>query len=242
MLYLIGIGLDDEKDISLKGLEAIKKCKYVYLENYTSKLNADIKKLEKLYNKKIILAGRELVENSEEIIKKAKKENVALLVIGDVFSATTHINFVLECRKNSIEHRTIHNASVLTAIGETGLELYKFGKTTSIPFKNENIKGPIEVINKNLKMNLHTLVLLDLDPLNNRYMDSNEAFNYLLKNGIKNDKKVIVCSQLGGDAEILYSEIKDFIGRKFSKFPQSIVIPGEKLHFIEEEALNLWKV
>lgn len=38
MLYFIGLGLGDAKDISVKGLEAIKRCKRVYLEAYTSLL------------------------------------------------------------------------------------------------------------------------------------------------------------------------------------------------------------
>jgi diphthine synthase len=36
MLYVIGLGLSDEKDITLKGREAVKKCSRVYLEAYTS--------------------------------------------------------------------------------------------------------------------------------------------------------------------------------------------------------------
>ncbi|MBI2671272.1 diphthine synthase [Candidatus Woesearchaeota archaeon] len=242
MLYLIGIGLNDEKDISLKGLEAIKKCRFVYLENYTSKFNTDVKKLEKLCNKKILLADRNMVENSQEIINNAKKYNVAFLVIGDVFSATTHINFILECRKNNIKSKVIHNASIITAVGETGLEIYKFGKITSIPFNNENIKIPIETINKNLKDNMHTLIILDLDPLNNKYLSANEALKYLVKNSIPENTKVLICSQLGGDPEIVYSEIKNLLKKEFKKFPQSIIIPSNKLHFIEEETLNLWKI
>jgi len=57
-LYFIGIGLNDEKDISVKGLELVKKADSVYLENYTSKINCDVKYLEQLYGKKIILADR----------------------------------------------------------------------------------------------------------------------------------------------------------------------------------------
>ncbi len=34
-LYMVGIGLNDEKDITVKGLEAVKKCDSVYLESYT---------------------------------------------------------------------------------------------------------------------------------------------------------------------------------------------------------------
>ena len=36
MLFLIGLGLSDEFDISLKGLAAIKDSEKVYLEAYTS--------------------------------------------------------------------------------------------------------------------------------------------------------------------------------------------------------------
>lgn len=36
MLYLIGLGLSDVKDITVKGLEKVKECKRVYLEAYTS--------------------------------------------------------------------------------------------------------------------------------------------------------------------------------------------------------------
>jgi diphthine synthase len=36
MLYLIGLGLGDAKDITVKGLEIIKRCERIYLEAYTS--------------------------------------------------------------------------------------------------------------------------------------------------------------------------------------------------------------
>lgn len=36
MFYVIGLGLGDCKDISVKGLEIVKKCERVYLEAYTS--------------------------------------------------------------------------------------------------------------------------------------------------------------------------------------------------------------
>lgn len=39
MLYIIGLGLGDEKDITLRGLEAVQKCEKVYMEAYTSLLS-----------------------------------------------------------------------------------------------------------------------------------------------------------------------------------------------------------
>ena len=86
MLYIIGLGLGDEKDISVKGLEAIRSCGKIFLEHYTSILGCDVPKLEEFYGKKITLADREMVESqSDDILKGAFEENVALLIVGDPF-------------------------------------------------------------------------------------------------------------------------------------------------------------
>ena len=71
-LYLIGLGLADEKDITLKGLEAVKKCKRIYLESYTSKLQCSLAELEKLYGKEVIFANRQFVEDASQLLKESK--------------------------------------------------------------------------------------------------------------------------------------------------------------------------
>ena len=48
MLYLIGLGLSDETDVTVKGLQIIKKAARVYLENYTAVLLCDVEKLVRL--------------------------------------------------------------------------------------------------------------------------------------------------------------------------------------------------
>lgn len=45
MLYLVGLGLADEKDITVKGLEIVKTAARVYLEAYTAILLVDTAKL-----------------------------------------------------------------------------------------------------------------------------------------------------------------------------------------------------
>lgn len=45
MLYLVGLGLGDERDITVKGLEAIRTCARVFLDAYTSILGVDTAKL-----------------------------------------------------------------------------------------------------------------------------------------------------------------------------------------------------
>lgn len=240
-LYLIGIGLNNGKDITLKGLEIIKKCAAVYMENYTSKLDCPVSSLEKIYNKKIILAGRNLVEKKAEntILREAKEKNVAFLVIGDVFSATTHTDLFLRAKKSGIKVKIIHNASVLTAVGITGLELYKFGRVTSIPFDNKNIKTPVNVLKNNQKSGLHTLFLLDIDAEKNKFMDVKEGIDYLLRNNVKN-QLAVVCAQLGSDKPLIKTgKLNQLKNKKINKFPQCLIIPA-KLHFMEEEVLDLY--
>ena len=61
VLYIIGLGLGDEKDITVKGLEVVKKCKKLYLEYYTSILGINNEKLQEFYGKEVILADRNMV-------------------------------------------------------------------------------------------------------------------------------------------------------------------------------------
>jgi diphthine synthase len=242
-LHLIGIGMHDEKDITLKGLESVQKADYIYLESYTSLLDSSIEKMEKLYGKKIIVADREMVEKkSEDILDKAEKGDVVFLVIGDIFGATTHMDLVLRAQKRNIKVYYVFNASVLTVVGAIGLELYKFGKVTSIPFGNTDVKTPIDVFKKNYKNGMHTLFLLDLDPANDKFMNINEAVDYLLYNGIKKKTLAIGCTHLGSrGAEIKLRTLEDLRNEEFNHYPQSIIIPGKDLHFIEEDAINRFK-
>lgn len=240
-LYFIGLGLGDEKDITVKGLEAIKKADKIYMETYTSKLVISNKEdLEKFYGKKIISANRDLVENKAEdtILKDAKTKDVAFLIIGDPFSATTHLDLKLRADELHIPTKIIPNTSILNSIGITGLDLYKFGRTTTIPFENKNIKSAYNVVKNNLKNNLHTLVLLDLDPANNRYMTVNQALEYLLKQGISNNQLCVGCGGIGGEDPVIKSgKAKELSEEKFNKFPQCVIV-ASKLHFMEEEALK----
>ncbi|MAG53032.1 MAG: diphthine synthase, partial [Nanoarchaeota archaeon] len=184
MLYLIGIGLGNEKSISVEGSEIIKKCDKVYLENYTSKINMK-DNFEKV--------GREFVENFN--VLEAKDKDVAFLIIGDVFSATTHISLFNEAKDNDVDVKVINNASILTAVGITGLILYNFGKVASIPFDNKNVEGPIRILNDNQMINTHTLFLLDLNPAENKYLSIKEGVKYLEKRGV--NTKIIACARLG---------------------------------------------
>lgn len=48
MFFLVGLGLGDAKDITVKGLEIVKNAKRVYLEAYTSILSVGKEALVRL--------------------------------------------------------------------------------------------------------------------------------------------------------------------------------------------------
>lgn len=112
VLFLIGLGLGDERDITVKGLEAVKSCQHIFLEQYTAILpGIEQEKLEAFYGKAITVADREMVEsNSELILEHAKEQNVAFLVVGDPFAATTHHDLLLRADAEGIKCTVIHNA------------------------------------------------------------------------------------------------------------------------------------
>ncbi len=252
-LYLVGIGLSNEKDISVKGLEIVKKCHKIYLECYTSILDVPVSKLEKFYGKKIIPADRDIIESKIDslILPDAKKSEVCILFVGDPFSATTHIDILLRAKKAGVKTKVIHNASIINAIGITGLQVYKFGKTTSIPFPEKNWmpETPYEALKNNLNAGLHTLFLLDLRPNENKFMTMKEAVEYLLKVEEKKKENIfnlntmcIGVARIGSDSrKIKFATAEKLIKVDFGKPPHSLIVPGE-LHFMEKEVLEeLWK-
>lgn len=91
MLYIVGLGLGDEKDITLRGLEAVRSCDKVYIEAYTSLLSFGLafdglSRLQDLYGRPITVADREMVEEkADEILSAASSSDVAFLVVGDPF-------------------------------------------------------------------------------------------------------------------------------------------------------------
>jgi len=249
-LYLIGLGLSSEKDISCRGLEIIKKCDTIYLENYTSLLQCTVKDLETFYGKKIILADRELTEQKEEqLVLEAKKKEVAFLVVGDPFSATTHIELFRLAKEKNIPVKVIHNASVLTAIGITGLQLYKFGKTTSIPFLEDHpqLETPYLVLKENQQQGLHTLMLLDLKPELHQFLTVNGALEILLQIEARKKEHLITtktlavgCARLGADNFLVKSgTVAEILKFDFGKPPHCLIFPG-KMHFLEEEMVKMW--
>jgi len=96
VLYIIGLGLGTERDITLRGLDAIKSSSKLFLESYTSVLCVNSEKLEQLYEKPVVIATRDMVESEcHLIVDPAKDEDVSFLVVGDPVCATTHTDIMI---------------------------------------------------------------------------------------------------------------------------------------------------
>ncbi len=252
MLFFVGLGIDNSLDC--KTIEELKSYE-VFIENYTMPSNYK-EVIEYLRENGIEakLIGREKVESSF-LIEKARKEKIALLIGGDVFSATTHYTLFYEAKKEGIEVKVKHNSSIFSAIAKTGLSIYKFGEACTISFWEENFKptSPILKIKKNKERGLHSLVLLDIKGKQKReQMKVEEGIKIMLKmeekEGIKVIEDLLIASRIGLDGEkICYLKIekaKSLFGTKFFEGfgePSCFVVPG-KLNEIEKEFLSLWEL
>lgn len=111
----------------------------------------------------MILADRNMVESEYmEILNNSDMEDVALLVVGDPFGATTHTDLLIHVKERNIPYQVVHNASIMNAVGCTGLQLYRFGETISIPYWTDTWQPDsfYDKIVKNRNQDLHTLCLL----------------------------------------------------------------------------------
>lgn len=166
VLYIIGLGLGDEKDVTVRGLELIKSSSKVFLENYTSILSIGKERLEAFYGRDdIVIADRDFVEcQAEEIYLPAKDSAVCFLVVGDPVCATTHSDIMIRAREIGVDVEVVHNASAMGAAGTCGLQLYNFGQTISIPYFDDNWRPTsfYPKIKYNRGGGMHTLCLLDI--------------------------------------------------------------------------------
>ncbi len=247
-IVFIGLGLYDEKDISLKGLEEAKSCSVLFSEFYTANLTGTNKfKIEEFMGKSIEFLNREEMEKGDKIIEAAKENKVGILVSGDPMTATTHLSIRLRAKQEGIRTSIIPGASIITsAPALSGLHIYKFGKTTSLPFPKEGYfpTSPYDVVKKNLENDLHTLILLDIDEHAEKYMRANEGLRLLLEMEKERDEGVIsedtlvcVLGSVGSEEPVVKAGyLKDLLDEDFGEGLHCLIIPA-KLHFMEAEAL-----
>lgn len=246
-LVFIGLGLHDERDVTLRGVEAARGCDTLFAEFFTSALvGTSPESLAKLYGQEVHVLSREEVEGSDRIVEAAAHGRIGFLVPGDAMAATTHVELRLRAHRAGIATRVVAGVSALTAAaGALGLQIYKFGRTTSLPFREEGFAplSPYEVLAANMEAGLHTLVILDL--AEDRYMTAVEGMDYLLEAETQRGqgvfrKETIACvvGQLGSpEAHVRADRVQVLHGEDHGSPLHTLVIPGP-LHFLEVEALS----
>jgi diphthine synthase len=247
-IVFVGLGLNDEKGITVKGLEETKTADHVFMENYTSRMpDFSLERFESSVGKKVQLVDRQNLEeeSGKVILKAAKMGKTVFLVPGDPFIATTHITLRIEAKKQQIKTRIVHGISIISAIVSlSGLHNYKFGKTVTVPFPENFSETPYNVIAQNKSTQLHTLCLLDLKATSNEYLSINQAIKMLLEieqrkkmNIITPDTVAVGIARAGNiNPKLKADYIRNLSDFDFGEPPFSLIIPGE-LHFMEIEAL-----
>jgi len=247
-LIFVGLGLHDEKGISLRGLREAREADSVFAEFYTNLMpDLSVRELEKLVGREIFILSRRHLEEEggQKILRVAIKGKAVLFVPGDPLIATTHIDLRIRAEKRGIKTRIIHAASIISAIiGLSGLQNYKFGRSVTIPLPEEGVtsKIPYVVIFENKKRGLHTLCFLDFKA--ERHMTLTEGLGALLEMEREWRRQVINPATLAiGVARagsrnpvVKAGYVKEIMGYNFGSPPYTLVFPG-RLHFMEAEAL-----
>ncbi len=248
MLYLVGIGLT-KQDLPGGAIDICKKCE-LYADRYTTYVTDErVEQIEYLTGKKIKALNREeLEEKIVRIIDKAKEKDVAILCGGDPLVATTHKIIFIAAKKAGVKVRTIHASSVLSVImGESGLDFYRFGQICTISRWSEHYK-PVsfyEVIQRNIKNDLHSIVLLDYDISNYSSLELPEALKILKKaeesykgKVVTDDRKIIIMHNVTHPSEIKkLITVREADKILLGEGPTTIVFPA-KLTEIEQEILE----
>jgi diphthine synthase len=241
----IGLGLTDEKGLSLEGLEEARRSDRVFAEFYTNMMpGLNRERLEALVGKKIMVLTRSQLEEEggKQVIDPGEREKVAFLVPGDPMIATTHISIRLALARKHIPSWIIHGPSITSAVcGATGLQSYKFGKSVTMPQDNNVPRSVLDTIRDNSARGLHSLLLLDVRPEMPKQLTISEATARLIETGPSVAKWLgIGVARVGAKNQlVIAAKLGKLRSEDFGDTPHSLVIPG-KLHFVEVESLRVF--
>lgn len=258
MLTFVGLGLYDERSVTVEGRESIRSADRVFGEFYTSTLTGTtVDELEAYHGIDIEVRDRAGVEqHPEDILDAAADGDVVFLTAGDSMIATTHVDLRLRAHERGIDTRIVHGTSAQSAAsGLTGLQNYRFGKATTLPFpyasgRDETDTGRtvdpsegrevpdsvIETIDDNRDRGLHTLVYLDIKADTDRYMTADRAAG-MLADHYPDALGVVVARAGSPDPYVKADHLSALADGDFGDPLHLLVIPGS-LHHIEADALR----
>ena len=241
MLSFVGLGLYDERSITVRGRDVLSTADTAYVEWYTSHLaGTDLETLESTHGIDIEVRDRAGVEqNPEPILDAAEDGHAVFLTAGDTMISTTHVDLRLRALDRGIETRVIHGTTAQTAASSlTGLQNYRFGKATTLPFEETHGGVPesvVETIQANRERGLHTLVYLDIDGENERYLTGDTAAAMLAPE-LDAQTGVVVAQAGSDDPTVRAGALEQLATESFGAPLHMLILPGE-LHPLEEDAL-----
>ena len=244
MLTFIGLGLYDDRSITLQGRDALDEADAASAEFYTSFLaGATIDDIETAHDIDIRVRDRAGVEQDPApILDAAEEGHAAFLTAGDTMISTTHVDLRLRAIDRGIDTRVVHGTTAQTAASSlTGLQNYRFGKATTLPFERSHggdgvPASVLDTIGENTDRDLHTLVYLDIDRENGDYMTGDHAARLLREAGL--DRLGVVIARAGSDdPTVAAGSLGTLADQSFGDPLHMLVLPGE-LHPLERDALR----
>ena len=243
MLSFVGLGLHDERSVTIRGRETIGRADRVLAEFYTSTLpGTNLAALTQFHEVNIEELTRDTVEGDpSDILDAAHSAHVAFVTAGDPMISTTHVDLRLRAADRGIETEVIHAPSAETAAsGLSGLQNYRFGKATTVPFPRGDASGVpdsvLDTIHDNTDRGLHTLVYLDIQATEERYMTGSTAAG-LLADTFPDRLAVVIARAGSADPLVRADRLDQFAETSFGPPLHLLVVPGD-LHPIEADALE----
>lgn len=260
MLTFVGLGLYDERSVTLEGRDALRKADRVFAEFYTSTLTGTtLPDLEAFHGVDIEVRDRTGIEGDPgPILDAAEGGDVVFLVGGDPFVSTTHVDLRLRARERGIDTGIVHGTTAQAAASSlTGLQNYRFGKATTLPFPRDKgstatdaasadqVVDPstddipasvIETIEANRSRGLHTLVYLDITADGTKYMTADLGAS-LLAPRLDAPLGVAIGRAGSPDPLVVADSLRTLAGQSLGDPLHLLVIPGD-LHILEQEALR----
>jgi len=251
MLTFVGLGLYDERSVTIEGRDAIRAADRVFAEFYTSRLvGTELDALESFHDTDIEVRDRAGVEQDPEpVLDAAESADVVFLTAGDTMVSTTHTDLRLRAEERGIETRIVHGTTAQTAAGSlTGLQNYRFGKATTLPFERAHggdgvPDSVVATIADNRERDLHTLVYLDIkvddphwDDSDDTYMTADRAAS-LLSTEFPDTLAVVVARAGSPEPLVAADTLDNLAARSFGDPLHLLVVPAE-LHPVENEAID----
>ena len=244
MLTFVGLGLYDERSITVEGRDALADADRAFAEFYTSHLvGATVADLEAYHDVEIEVRDRAGVEqHPEEILDAAADDHVVFLTAGDTMISTTHVDLRLRAVERGIETRLIHGVTAQSAAsGLTGLQNYRFGKAVTLPFPYAHGADGVpqsvtDSIEANSERGLHTLVYLDIKADREEYMSADYAAE-MLAEGWRDVLGVAVARAGSENPVVVADRLSALADREFGDPLHMLVIPGD-VHHVEADALR----